>query len=359
MMGTGLHIVSKRRSGRPTLHYVYAWRGGPQIHSCEGAKPKITAKLTDLAADERRKLRTPAEDSSLRTQITLFKASPEFTKTADSTQANYRTWLDRIDTEFGDTTLRMWLSREMRSDVLDWRDRWHNQPRSADEAVKVIGRLINWIVDRGRLPTNVLAGIEQLYEADRSDLIWEAEHFAKFSPAASIEVREGVELASCTGLRRGDLVRLPWDAIGQHAIIWKTGKSKGKTQITIPLLPEARALLERIKARHAAAMEAQRPHRRKPLPVTVLSNSRWQPWEPGGFGSRFNDAKVTSGLDRNLHDLRGTFVTRLCLAGLTDDEIAKIVGWATKDVASIREKYVSDARVVIAIGERISAAKTA
>ena len=359
MMGAGLHIVGKRRNGKAKLWYVYAWRGGPQIHSCEGVKPKTTPALTDLAAEERKRLKLPTEDSSLKAQITLFKASPEFTKNADSTQANYRTWLDRIDGEFGETTLRMWLSREMRGDVLDWRDRWRNQPRSADEAIKVIGRLMNWIVDRGRLPVNVLAGIDQLYDSDRSDLIWEAPHFAIFTPAASVEVREGVDLAACTGLRRGDLVRLPWDAIGEHAIVWKTGKSKGKTQITIPLLPETKALLARIKARHAAELAKQPPHRRKPLPATVLSNSRWQPWQPGGFGSRFNDAKRESGLDRNLHDLRGTFVTRCCLAGLTDSEIAKIVGWDTKDVAAIREKYVSDARVVIAIGERISGARSA
>ena len=42
-----------------------------------------------------------------------------------------------------------------------------------------------------------------------------------------------------------------------------------------------------------------------------------------------------------------------------DDEIARIVGWAMKDVATIREKYVNDARVVIAIAERIAATKTA
>lgn len=358
-MGTGLHIVGKKRAGRDMLWYVYAWRGGPRIHSCEGKKPKVTPELTDKAADARRELRAPADDISLHTQITLFKASPEFKKLADSTQANYRTWLGRIELEFGDTTLRMWQSREMRGDVLDWRDKFADTPRSADEAVKVISRLMNWIVDRGRLPVNVLAGIDQLYDFDRSDLIWEPQHFATFTPKASVEVNEGVELAACTGLRRGDLVHLPWDAIGQHAIVWKTGKSRGKTMITIPLLPETKALLERIKARHAAFMAAQRPNRRKPLPGTVLSNSRWESWKPGGFGSRFNDAKVASGIDRNLHDLRGTFATRCMIAGLTDQEIANILGWETKDVAVIRAKYVSDARVVVAIGERIAAVKSA
>ena len=218
---------------------------------------------------------------------------------------------------------------------------------------------MNWIVDHGRLPVNVLAEIGHLYDADRSDLIWEPQHFALITPHAPVEVQEGIDLAVCTGLRRGDLVRLPWTAIGEHAIIWKTGKSKGRTQITVPMLPETHALLNRIKARHKSAMAKQRPNRRKPLPETVLSNSRWQPWTPGGFGSRFNDAKVASKLDRNLHDLRGTFITRMCMVGLTDDEIAKIVGWDTADIAAIREKYVNNARVVIAIGERIARAKTA
>lgn len=89
---------------------------------------------------------------------------------------------------------------------------------------------------------------------------------------------------------------------------------------------------------------------------TVLSDSRWKPWTAMGFGSRYNDAKIASGIDRHLNDLRGTFVTRCMIAGLTDQEIADIVGWNTKDIASIRARYADQARVVIAIGERLSRA---
>lgn len=358
-MGAGLHIVGKKRRGKSKVWYVYAWRGGPRIHTCEGTRPKTTAALTDLAAEKRRELKRPADDISLATQIVLFKSSPEFRRLAASTRANYSTWLSRIHAEFAETNLRMWQSRDLRGDVLDWRDKWADQPRSADEAIKVFNRLMNWIVDRGKLPVNILSGIDHLYDVDRSDLVWEAKHFAAFRPKASIEVMEGVELASLTGLRRGDLVKLPWGAIGQHAIVWHTGKSKGKVQITIPLLPEARALIERIRSRHEAEMASKPPAKRKPLPDTVLSNSRWEPWQPGGFGSRFNDAKRAAGIDRHLHDLRGTFATRCMIAGLTDQEIANILGWNTVDVAAIRSKYVSDARVVVAIGERIAAVKSA
>jgi hypothetical protein len=43
------------------------------------------------------------------------------------------------------------------------------------------------------------------------------------------------------------------------------------------------------------------------------------------------------------------------IAGLNDQEIADILGWTTKQAALIRVKYVDQARVVVAIGQRISA----
>ena len=122
----------------------------------------------------------------------------------------------------------------------------------------------------------------------------------------------------------------------------------------MPLLPEAKALLERIKVRHASAMAALLEAKRRALPATVLSNSRWQPWSASGFGSRFNDAKVEAGISVHLHDLRGTFVTRCMIAGLNDREIADIVGWDTKDIAAIRARYADQARVVVAIGKRLA-----
>lgn len=103
-------------------------------------------------------------------------------------------------------------------------------------------------------------------------------------------------------------------------------------------------------------MAAQRPNRRKPLPDTVLSNSRWTAL---GLGSRFNDAKQASGIEVNLHDLRGTFATRCMIAGLNDAEIAGLLVWKTTHVAAIRVRYVDQARVVIAIGKRLAKSQIA
>jgi len=352
----GLHIVAKPRAGKPPMWYVYAWRGGPCIHKQEAIRPKLTQELVSAAAEAFRQ-RTRAPKDQLSGLIAGFRASPEWGKLSPTTTPTWLLWLQRIGDEFGDLPLEALEDRRVRGDILEWRDRWAHQPRSADMAIQVFSRLLSWGVDRGRIALNVLHGTTKLYEFDRSEIIWEPRHFESFAAHASAEVREAVDLAACTGLRRGDLVKLPWSAIGENAILWKTGKSRGKARIAIPILPETRALLDRIRARYEAEMAARRPSRRKPAPPTVLASSRWTSWTVSGFASRFNDAKQASGIDVNLHDLRGTFATRCMIAGLTDDEIGNILGWSPKDVAVIRAKYVDQARVVIAIGERLAAKK--
>ncbi|WCT74199.1 hypothetical protein PQ455_02915 [Sphingomonas naphthae] len=53
--------------------------------------------------------------------------------------------------------------------------------------------------------------------------------------------------------------------------------------------------------------------------------------------------------------MNGTFVTKLLTeTDLTDREAAHIMAWAPKRVGRIRSVYVDDARVVVALGERIT-----
>lgn len=357
-MAAGPHIVTAR--GRDCVrYYVYAWRGGPLVLKKEGGtRPRITPEVMELITRARaEKGRDAAQQPTIRGLIVAYKSSPEWQRLAPSTYRTLALWLDRVDTQFGKAHLKVFEDRRIRGDILAWRDQWAGRPRSADMAIQVLSRLLSWGVDRGRLHHNFASRVRRLYEHDRSDIVWEDRHFQAFNAHASIEVREAVELAACTGLRRGDLVCVPWSAISEHAIIWQTNKSRGRARIIIPLLPETRQVLERIKARHAEEMAKLRPDRRKPLPATILSNSRWEPWTAMGFGSRFNDAKQASGIEVNLHDLRGSFATRCMIAGLTDQEIADILGWSTKDVASIRVKYVDHGRVAIEIAKRIAAHK--
>lgn len=356
-MTGGPHIVPIRRPGKPTRWYIYAWRGrgAPRIHvQVGGPRPKITGWMIDAIARARAEHGHSASAGTIGGLIVAYRGSSEFRRLRPGSQTNYNHYLSLIDEKFGKARVSTFNDRRIRSDILEWRDTWGNKARAADEAIKVLRRLLYWAIERAQLERNFAANIKPLYKNNRAKIIWTESDFAAFNESASIQLREGVELAACTGLRRSDLVEVSWSAVGEHAIVRPTNKSGGETEAIIPLLPETRELLARIKARHADEMSKLPEEERKDLPHTILANEDWQPWKVGSFGQAVHRVRKAAGMKVRLHDIRGTFATRLMLAGLNDQQVAGILGWRTEDVAAIRAKYVDHNTIMLALAKRIS-----
>lgn len=70
------------------------------------------------------------------------------------------------------------------------------------------------------------------------------------------------------------------------------------------------------------------------------------------------DTKALAGVDKHLHDARGTFGTRLRHAGLTGPEIADTLGWEEERVERLLKTYIDQEAIVLALAERISRRKT-
>lgn len=338
----GLHVTKKRLT-TGVRWYVYAWRGGPCVYQCNGVKPTITKEIIADAAEARREARS-APESVLARLISDYKGSPEFARLADSTQRDYRRSLDRIDDEFGGALLELFNDRKLRGDIIEWRDGWQGQPRTADKLSVMFGTLLEWALERGRVAINVAAGITTLHEANRSEIVWEQVHWDAMQqtdgsgkPYASAELMTALKFASMTGFRLSDLVAVEWEHVKQQAIIFITAKRKRR--VVIPIFPELRVFLEAL------------PHRAGP----ILRNSFGKPWTASGLGGVYQKAKNKAGIDVHIHDLRGTYATWLCVKGLTDDEVGRAVGWSPKIIAELRARYVDEARVVVSIVERLSA----
>lgn len=337
---TGLHVV-KKRIATGNRWYVYAYRGGPCVHSQDGPRPTITPALLEKAFAAKREGAPAGTVSWLASE---YRASGEFLEDlADETRRDYRKSLDRIEEEYGAGSLAIFEDRRMRAEVIQWRDRWRHQPRTADKLTVMLGTLLNWGLLRGYVSINIAAGIPQIHKADRSDLIWEDAHWAAFEeldskgkPICPPQLMDALKLVSMTGLRLGDLVKLQWSNVGENAIILVTKKRGGRA--VIPVFPELREWLDT----------------RRKDDGPVLLNSRGKGWTESGLGSVFQKTKP-AGFDRTIHDIRGTYVTWLAVKGLTDDEIARIVGWTAKRVGEVRARYVDEARVVVEISKRLSA----
>lgn len=334
---TGLHVVRMRLKAGDRF-YVYAFRGGPLIHQADGRRPDITPAMLQAAMEARR---SPQSTGTVEWLVREYRASPEFKNLRAPTRRDYERSLDRVEARFGPAPLGAFEDRRIRNDIIQWRDEWRAQPRTADKVLVMLQTLLSWAVERGFLAINAAHGIKLIHTADRSDLVWEADHWKAFqrkdkdgNPVCPAHLMTALKLISMTGLRLGDVIRLDWEHVGDKVIVLTTKKRGGRA--AIPIFPELRALLD------------AQPHRTG----TVLRNSRDKAWTESGLGSVFQKAKP-AGFDRTMHDLRGTYVTWLAVKGFTDEEIARVIGWTAKRVAQVRARYVDEARVVVSMVDRM------
>lgn len=241
--------------------YWYAWRGGPRLRGEPG-----TAEFVASFREAHESLRAP-DTSRFRSLVVLYKASGEYEKLAASTKRNWAPWLDRIGGYFGDLQVAQFDRPEkIRPVIRQWRNRWADKPRTADYGLQVLSRVLSHAVDPlGRLAGNPCERIKQLYSGDRSEIIWTDGDIAQLERTCSPEIAWAVDLASYTGLRLGDLLRLAWSHVGEDAITMATGKSKGRREAIIPLYDALRKILAEIPKRS----------------TTILTNSRRRPWTNG------------------------------------------------------------------------------
>lgn len=358
----GLNQITKKRADGSRVTYWYAWKGGPPLPGKPGDPDFLAAYNAAVAARK-----GAGQDDTLAGLVRRFRASPEFRAFAATTKAEWSRWLDRIesdaaDLDIGGLPLKALDDRRVKADLLDWRDQWGATPRKADYAMQVLSRVLSHGIERGLLAVNAAAGMSQLYSSDRADQIWTPGEIAAYvAAAATPQHAHIVPLAALTGLRRTDLTRLCWSHVGDVAIIIPTGKSRGRKNQVIPLLPETKALLEQIRAdqqaRHAQLLKTKpgRDYRaHPPEPTTVLTNTRGRPWSASGLEGAVIDTKALAKVDKHLHDARGTFATRLRMAGLKASEIADILGWEEERVERLLRTYVDQDAVVLALAKRIS-----
>jgi integrase len=298
--------------------------GSPEfINSYARAEKKLTERHVGLCAG----------------LIRAFLTSPDFeNQLAASTQQEYRRILTAIDAKFGAVPLAAMVDPRFAGDALAWRDEIAaTKPREADNRIVIFGRVLSWAKKRHKISANVLEGYERIYRSDRSEKIWLPEHIAIMQRTASPEFWPLFLGALFTGLRQGDLRKLPWSAYDGTAITWRvTKRRKGDAgvKVTIPCTTVLRSLMDSLP-------------RRGPLIFTTATGRAWQ---KRYVARHFETARAEAAkalpevADLHFHDTRGTAITMLAEAGASVPEIAAITGHSYRTINSILEKYLPRTR---------------
>jgi integrase len=218
---------------------------------------------------------------------------------------------------------------------------WRNQLskkclRQTDYAIAVACRVCSWAEQRFLVPYNPFANIGKLCESDRADIVWTQAEEDTFLSNADERFTLPLLLALYSGQRQGDLLRmcfskvkpidgLPWyNGTHLHVRQRKHQKGKPKPFVRVAAHPKIKPLLDALWLENGDG--------------PILRGARGKAWKTG-FASAFSAEKQRLGFDHlHFHDLRGTCVTRLRLAGCDIPEIASITGHSEKRAEEILRK---------------------
>ena len=313
----GINRVSKRLADGSRVTYHYAWKGGPRLVGQLGT-PEFHASYNEAVNS-----RKFAPTGQLGAILDDFESSGEFTTLALRTQTDYRKHLRAIAVEFGDFSIKALDDRRTRGEFLAWRDRVAvKSRRHADYRFAVFARALSWAFNRGLIPLNPCARPGRLYRSARSETIWSDADEDAFLTKAPDHLHLALLLALWIGQRQGDLLRLPWGNYdGSHI---RLKQQKTGIRVVIPVGAPLKTALD------AAKRKA----------ITVLTTETGTAWTSSGFRASWRKACAKSGVvGVTFHDLRGTAVTRLALAGCSEAEIATLTGHSLRDVGAILDAH--------------------
>lgn len=324
----GIHTLRLALADGSIGIYRYAWRGGPRLTG-EPGTPEFFASYNAAIAT-----RKQPQPGVLFTLVAAYRASTEFLQLAERTRRDYAKHLKAIETKFGKLPLSGIGDRRVRGVFKAWRDKLAlTSPRQADYAWVVLARVLSVAKDRGLIDINPCERGGRIYKADRTESVWTDEHEGAFLEAAPAHLHLALLLALWTGQRQGDLLRLAWSNYDGEFIRLRQSKTGRRVQIPVgaPL---------------KAALDAEREKRRGALMLLTADGARWS---ADGFRSSWRKACAKAAVAGvTFHDLRGTAVTRLALAGATEAEIATITGLSLADVRHVLDAHYLHRDVALA-----------
>lgn len=313
----GVHRVVKRLAGGRETEYFYAWRGGPRLEGAPGSAEFIASFNAAVSAKPRGR-----RAETLSSLIDQYLDSAAFLSRAERTRADYAKLVRTIEAKFGDMPIAALASKRARGDFLAWRDELaKNSRRQADYAWTVLARILSWALDRRLIDENPCVRGGRLYDGSRAENTWSDADIKAFLEVASPEIALAMQMALWTGQRQGDLLRLPWSAYDGQWIRLK--QSKTGVRVAVKVGAPLKILLDATRRRS----------------TQILVNSDGAAWTAGGFSSSWRKTCIKAAVTGlTFHDLRGTAVLHLNLAGATVPEIATLTGHKIHDVQSVLDK---------------------
>jgi integrase len=274
--------------------------------------------------------------------IELYFKSRNYLELREITRQGYKTYLRRIEERFGDKSISS-INKTIAHKIYEQELNKYNQPRRAEDLVKVFSNLVNCAKIEGLFnhPStklemeNPFRDLRKKRNKPRTQM-WgdkEVEQLLRNCAERNFRgVHKATTIAIWTAQRQTDILSMKWSNYDGEYITIKQSKTGKKVSIPVHKLPPLKKYLDTLC-------------RDESNPEYIVSY--WN-WKTKTFESYTKDlfvkhfALTKSGIDLQFKDFRRTAITNLAAAGCTVPEIASMSGHSHTSIQKMLDTYISE-----------------
>ena len=336
-------IVRKRLADGTIREYVY------------GAKPAATASVNPRYAE-----------GSLAALLHAYELSSDYRDLSAKSKAMLRIYLRPL-TKWHDTP-----AHELERDVLMGAADAINVargPAAANAFLSATSTVFGWAIERG-----VFKHAHPLWKAKRFRTknlpTFKRELYDQAVVQLPEPLRRVLVLASLTGQRRGDLVRLTWanyDGARLRFTQQKCKHDEEPRQMDLRVVPELRAELDAWKAEAQGSNVVSLADKREGIDTlaarTILTNSFGEPWVDTALSNGMRKALEKIGLRQpgqrgvNIHGLRKLVAVTMAEAAMSPHQIMSVTGHRTIAMVQLYSKEADMTKIGDAAIDALSTQK--
>lgn len=214
-------------------------------------------------------------------------------------------------------------------------------PAQARNFLQAMRGLFEWARAADFVKVDPTAGIDTPTRPKTGGFrVWTEEDVTAYQAKWPIGTRQRVwlDVLLCTGLRRGDAVRLGRQHVRDGVATIKTEKSGLTIEVNLPILPE---LAETLKAGPCGDM-------------AFICGASGRPFVKEAFGNEFHQACRDAKVPGSAHGLRKLAATRAANNGATVPQLEAIFGWSGGAMASLYTRSADRKRLAIEAMHKLS-----
>ena len=315
----GIKRYFERKTGR---WYCYHRATGKRIAE-EFGSPEFFACLASLEAEGKGRAADAARPNTLKALILAYKASDSFLALAQRSRTDYEKVFAFVSP--------IWeapLSAFTTPQIVGMREKWRKARGRCfvNKALAVLSIIFGFGIELGLLSANPVRDVKQIRRPKDAPTVnrpWTLAERRAAMASLKPHLRLPFVIALYSGMREGDIIRASRNIIREGTIRVKTAKRD--VWVNIPVPPELDAALAAMPAHDA---------------ITLCVNSRGLPWTLQGFSCSFRKAikqleqANQAGQGLTFHGLRHTVATTLAEAGVSEEDIAAVLGQKTSRMAA-------------------------